>query len=641
MPMPRVSNRIPQPEPETLVIATAAATFLASAGKPISVEYLIGFLQRTNNFAAMCEHFDSLGYKYNREDLAKHIVEAVSQARAQQGFSMIAPPPRAVQHPIVLAQSVPATKQPPMTESVVHKTSLPQLPVPNKAPPHQPTAVPVKQSFVPTNSVMIGDSPSLTGPFGNIGNDAMDIEGPTTSTTDANQNGKATASGVLSTFSGLGRKSGGLFARTKAHVNEDEAKAPAALDHGTEAPEESTEPKQPLAEKISRKNAARVSKYDSTNIAKTILVIANRHPTEKGLNAHLLPLKENFPGQIEWDSDLSTIRWDIIDTEPIAVDNDMDGDDEGDGDSNAATNAVPVVPRTGSSRALTTISGIASMPNNFCATHTTSAPHQYAPPSSARVNHKRRTVNAASSAIDSPMEGPSKKRKNDHPPSNGDPFKHYACQWTHCGVKLHNFENLKRHMKLHKKKNELFNGYPCHWAGCVRPPTAQQINAAKGRRGGLSPMVWDFGTEAEWERHMEIHVEALKQSAGVGPPALSAGHPHSHHRMKQIPLTSEKDQESGTSDVDYLSDHKGAPITPVAKLSIDTHRFVPPTGFKPNRQFSIAHGNTPQRNKKYEALLEKAKILGAGYECPCAPEPTRELGPPVWRVLPPDWLPEK
>lgn len=52
--------------------------------------------------------------------------------------------------------------------------------------------------------------------------------------------------------------------------------------------------------------------YDSTTIARDVLVAAGKHPRRKRLNQHLEKLQRNFP-KITFKADLKTFRWDLVD----------------------------------------------------------------------------------------------------------------------------------------------------------------------------------------------------------------------------------------------------------------------------------------------------------------------------------------
>ncbi|KAK4574566.1 hypothetical protein LTR86_001407 [Recurvomyces mirabilis] len=82
-----------------------------------------------------------------------------------------------------------------------------------------------------------------------------------------------------------------------------------------------------LVEPIMRDRVARKNRYDVRSIARDVLLATGRHPDMRGLNSHLNPMLNllgHHGGSFELDgqrgnrSDLSTIRWDIIDPELTA-----------------------------------------------------------------------------------------------------------------------------------------------------------------------------------------------------------------------------------------------------------------------------------------------------------------------------------
>lgn len=72
-------------------------------------------------------------------------------------------------------------------------------------------------------------------------------------------------------------------------------------------------------EEFSLSDAAQVAEYDPTTIARDILLVADRYPTEPGLNKHLLPLRKNIAGL---RADLDKVPWDFIDSSArrVAID---------------------------------------------------------------------------------------------------------------------------------------------------------------------------------------------------------------------------------------------------------------------------------------------------------------------------------
>ncbi|KAJ5159426.1 uncharacterized protein N7482_006430 [Penicillium canariense] len=70
--------------------------------------------------------------------------------------------------------------------------------------------------------------------------------------------------------------------------------------------------RQDIVEPIDLHGAAAKDNYDPATIARDVLIVAGKHPTEKGLNNHLQILRQNFIA-VDNSSDLATFRWDIVD----------------------------------------------------------------------------------------------------------------------------------------------------------------------------------------------------------------------------------------------------------------------------------------------------------------------------------------
>ena len=82
-----------------------------------------------------------------------------------------------------------------------------------------------------------------------------------------------------------------------------------------------------------RRDALRRSTYNPKTIARDVLIGVGKHPTMAPLNAHLDILKDRFKA-VDYESDLSTFRWDLADPEGEANVESSDTDDQ---------EAVPVV----------------------------------------------------------------------------------------------------------------------------------------------------------------------------------------------------------------------------------------------------------------------------------------------------------
>ena len=89
-----------------------------------------------------------------------------------------------------------------------------------------------------------------------------------------------------------------------------------------------------------RQDALRRSSYDPKTIARDILLAVGKHPIMAPLNSHLDILREKF-NAVNYDSDLSTFRWDLVDPgDPTPA------------ETRDANNADDKEPHTPSSRSL-------------------------------------------------------------------------------------------------------------------------------------------------------------------------------------------------------------------------------------------------------------------------------------------------
>jgi hypothetical protein len=178
-------------------------------------------------------------------------------------------------------------------------------------------------------------------------------------------------------------------------------------------------------------------------------------------------------------------------------------------------------------------------------------------------------------------------------------FKKYRCRWLGCKAVLHNWDNLKRHLKLHKRVDATNDGVPCKWAGCQCSPCASEV---------------------EWANHVHVHLEEVKEIFGLGPAALTSG--NCQEIPSQVTLANDKFQNKdivlvAPFRIDYLY-HAGTQVTPIAKMATDDYHFVPPRGFPADRDFNTARGtsaNGRKRNRSCKAamiILTTSRPLGVG-----------------------------
>lgn len=116
-----------------------------------------------------------------------------------------------------------------------------------------------------------------------------------------------------------------------------------------------------------------------------------------------------------------------------------------------------------------------------------------------------------------------RSQKSNRPEPSG--FKIFECRWKHCRARLHNFENLRKHVfKAHKRLTD-YHAYACLWASCHREPPEEMKKKAK-ELGTVLPdkISHDFKIDQEWEAHMdEKHLAQVKEELGLGPAVLPSG----------------------------------------------------------------------------------------------------------------------
>ena len=333
-----------------------------------------------------------------------------------------------------------------------------------------------------------------------------------------------------------------------------------------------------LVEPIMRDRVARKSKYDSRTIARDVLLATGRHPDMRGLNAHLTNMHKLLAAHGgETDSggnrsDLSTIRWDIIDPEPSKEAKSSKPDAEASRPSLApATRStqntaeyfplgdqgipIPKKPKRGRPPRSSMPSGtdyVSNPTTNGLGNPKASTPRpttsRPATPSSAPTADMSGANAVGYSAFGQRQPDGAKKkgrpfgwRKNVHsreaqglpkaapfvpkgpgrPPKVSTPSKQqqeqvlqphyqvYRCEWAGCKSELHNLDNLKKHLvKLHGRKNA-GEGEDGEFV-CLWEDCA----VAK-RQGGK---VARFAEIEGWVDHVEKeHLQPLKWALGDGP----------------------------------------------------------------------------------------------------------------------------
>ncbi|KAK3114001.1 hypothetical protein LTR53_008105 [Teratosphaeriaceae sp. CCFEE 6253] len=379
-----------------------------------------------------------------------------------------------------------------------------------------------------------------------------------------------------------------------------------------------------LIEPIMRDRVARKNKYDSRSIARDVLLATGRHPDMRALNAHLnhmAKLLGDHGGHFEVDgmrgnrSDLSTIRWDIIDpAEPVkaklpavAAEETADADDED--DELAHGQALSSSMRDNGDGTMTYVSvqdqlsggkpkqrrrKRRTMPAPETATlangngdnrrvtvaGTTEAPAQGSPTvgysafrqvNADGVKKKgrpfgwRKSVHSRAAMGLPPAKShhtpqPSGLRKAPGEKALVEPeYQVWKCRWRECGAELHNLDTLKKHVvKLHGRAGE-DRQFECLWEGCRG---GGEAGKGKGKaRVEEEEGVAMFPDLTRWLAHVnELHLQPVAWELGDGPRGGLS------------------DYNQNTDSEAYLSDAQGRSMTPVIRSASSgnaTSRVLP------------------------------------------------------------------
>ncbi|KAF3043265.1 hypothetical protein E8E12_010183 [Didymella heteroderae] len=327
-------NTIWPPE-KKLGLAKAAANYLTAQNpeRPLEAGQILQMLNSNPSYVELCERLEQMGLKLDRSIFAKSLLLAVPDVNSatrklapqpiHPAAAMKAPAPLAVikqPAPLAVMKNTFATPGgvapspryvPAAATSMTSRPSYPPFPENNSMPAPSPFRVaemiPIKPELKPpANKEEAARKRNLSDLIDLTQLDDGDDVGPPMKRFNADSTHT-----YVSPYPHIDDAMG----IDSMPVNN----FPTAITHAPVMAEPTHRPLPPsetrfrlIVEPLDRKKALRRNTYNPATIARDVLLACGRHPSERQLNQHLEVLKVNLP-QISNESDLSTIKWNLID----------------------------------------------------------------------------------------------------------------------------------------------------------------------------------------------------------------------------------------------------------------------------------------------------------------------------------------
>ncbi|KAL1653496.1 hypothetical protein SLS61_004006 [Didymella pomorum] len=321
------------PPDKKLELAKAAAHYLTTKNpeRPLEAGQVLQMLNGNPSYIKLCEQLEQMGFKLDRSIFAKSLLLAVPDMNSASRKSTLQPVPPAA---ALKAPAPPAVMKQPAPPAVMKNPFA--TPGVAPSPRYTPAATPMnnRSSYppFPNNDSMAAPSPILVAEMIPI---EPELKPP------ANKE-EAARKRNLSDLVDLTRlydeddmgppmkrlNADSMYTYGSPHPRIDDAMEvdltpvnnfPTASTPAPVMAEPTPRTLPPsetrfrlIVEPLDKNMALRRNTYNPATIARDILLACGRHPSERQLNQHLEVLKVNLP-QISNESDLSTIKWDLID----------------------------------------------------------------------------------------------------------------------------------------------------------------------------------------------------------------------------------------------------------------------------------------------------------------------------------------
>lgn len=321
------------PAEKKLELAKAAAHYLSmkNADRPLGAEQILQMLNGNPSYIELCEQLEQMGFKLDRSVFAKSLLLAVPDVNAASRKTALQPVPPAtaskvpaplavMKHPAppavmkdpVATLIAPSPRYAPAAASPMNRSPYP--PFPDNDAMAAPSSIPVAE--------MIPIKPELKPPANKEEaarkRNLSDLVDLTQLDDDMGPPTKRLNTDSMYKYGSPHPHIDDAMEVDAAPVNNFPTAAPPpapVIDMSTSRPmpmPASELRHRVLVEPLDKKKALRRNTYNPATIARDVLLACGRHPSERQLNQYLDVLKVHLP-QISNDSDLSTIKWDLID----------------------------------------------------------------------------------------------------------------------------------------------------------------------------------------------------------------------------------------------------------------------------------------------------------------------------------------
>jgi hypothetical protein len=305
-------------------LAAAAATYLNAQNPSSQVDpaRVLIMLGSNPSYIELCEQLETMGLKLDRAAFAKNLLSAVPDVNSSTRKSAPQSAPIPVQRPHVPPAimkndvATPATMQPTfVAASPATRSSFTPFPS-NASPPAHNHSVPVAEMVpirpelkLPANKEEAARKRNLSDLVDLTQLDDDDDMGPPPK--------KRTANSMYPYGSPHADVEDAMMVNSEPAINNFPiANAPSQPVQGPvsqPAPVPNSDIRyKAVVEPLDRNKALRRNTYNSATIARDVLLACGRHPSERQLNQHLDVLRSNLTF-INFDSDLSTIKWSLLD----------------------------------------------------------------------------------------------------------------------------------------------------------------------------------------------------------------------------------------------------------------------------------------------------------------------------------------